>query len=78
MFMPAGFLGFHILGLLAFLLFWGGLIVLAVWAIRSFAMRPPAITGPPPSTPLEILQRRLAAGEITPDEYQKIRTALEN
>lgn len=76
-------IGFHIFGMLAFLLFWGGVIVLAIWAIRSFAMRPPYPPQPmgpppgPPPTPLEILQRRLAAGEITPEEYKKIRSALE-
>lgn len=76
---PVGFIGFHILGLLAFLLFWGGLIVLVVWAIRSFVARPgPPLEPPgPPPTPLEILQRRLATGEITPEEYKKVRAALE-
>ena len=28
-------------------------------------------------TPLEILQRRLASGEITPDEYDKRKTLLD-
>ena len=53
------------------LLFWGGLIALAVWAIRSFAVNrniDPA---------LEVLRRRLAAGEITQDEYEKTKRALE-
>lgn len=53
------------------LLFWGTVIVLAIWAIRSFAA--PRQGG---DAALDVLRRRLAAGEITPDEFEKTRKAL--
>jgi putative membrane protein len=54
------------------LLFWGAIIGLAVWAIRAFS-------GPRSSgdQTLEILRRRLASGEITPEEYEKTRKVLQ-
>ena len=54
------------------LLFWGGLIALAVWAIR-------ALSGPRSTTdqPLEVLRRRLAAGQISPEDYEKTKQALQ-
>lgn len=53
------------------LLFWSSVIVLAIWAIRSF-------TGPRQAgdAALDVLRRRLAAGEITPDEFEKTKKAL--
>lgn len=64
--------------LFASLLFWGGAIVLAIWAVRYFANRlvlllPP----PPPPTPRQILDDRLARGETTVADYEKARDALE-
>ena len=53
------------------LLFWGGVIVLGVWAIRSFAGSRQTGDGA-----LDVLRRRLAAGEITPEEYEKTKKAL--
>lgn len=52
--------------------------LLIVWAARS----QPHYTPPPPGiqpreTPLDILARRFAAGEITADEYQKARDLLQ-
>jgi uncharacterized membrane protein len=53
------------------LLFWGGVIVLAIWAIQS-------LTGPRQTgdAALDGLRRRLASGEITPDEFEKTKKAL--
>jgi putative membrane protein len=52
-------------------LFWGGIIVLAVIAIRAF-------TGSKGNDQaLEVLRRRLAGGEITADEFEKTRKALQ-
>jgi uncharacterized membrane protein len=52
-------------------LFWGGIVVFAVFAIRAF-------TGPKSNDQaLDLLRRRLASGEITPDEFNKIRKALQ-
>lgn len=53
-------------------LFWGGLIALLVWAVRSVSVRRPN-----PNTALQTLKRRLAGGEITEEEYERIRQLLE-
>jgi putative membrane protein len=53
------------------LLFWSGVILLAIWAIRSF--NGPREAG---DAALDVLRRRLAAGEITPDEFEKTKKAL--
>lgn len=52
-------------------LFWGGVIVLGVWLIR-------AMSGPRHSadTAMDILRRRLAAGEIGPEDFEKTKKAL--
>jgi putative membrane protein len=52
-------------------LFWGGIIALAVFAIRSF-------TGSKSNDQaLDVLRRRFASGEITQDEFEKTRKALQ-
>jgi putative membrane protein len=56
---------------LATLVFLAGLAVLIAWAVRSFSARPPAR-----EEPLEILQRRFAAGEISQAEFEQARRAL--
>jgi putative membrane protein len=63
-----------LLGTLTMLLFWGALIVLIVWAVRQFTpgQRPPA------GDPMTILRRRLAAGEITQEQFDQIRRTLES
>ncbi len=71
-------MGFGFMGFFAFL-FWIGLLVLlgagAVWAVRQLQ----AGTGRPlgGEDPLEVARRRLAAGEITVEEYERIRQELE-
>jgi putative membrane protein len=52
------------------LLFWGGLIALGVFAIRALASHPRG------DGALEVLRRRLAAGEITAEEFEKTKKAL--
>lgn len=82
-----GFVGFHILWVLPlFLLLVAGVAVLAIWAIRESARPHPV--GPPRmpmdqtttqtsrETPLEILARRFASGEITAEEYERARDLL--
>lgn len=57
--------------LAAALLFWAGLIALLVWAVRSSAgSRRPADTAD------DVLRRRLAAGEISEEEYERIKRLL--
>ena len=57
-----------------------GLIALVVWAVTR--PRPQAYGPPPPApaqgplSPMDILQRRFASGEINADEYQKARDLL--
>ena len=62
-----------ILGSVMMVIIIGGLILLVVWAVRT-------VGGPRPGSSngaLEVLKRRLAAGEITQDEYEKTRRLLE-
>jgi len=80
-------IGFHpmfgLLGLIGPLVMLG-LIVLVVWAVTRSSPRPMAAPpyAPPPQTapgresPMDILQRRFASGEISADEYQKARDLL--
>ncbi len=52
-------------------LFWGGVFAVAVFAIRSF-------TGSQSNDQaLDVLRRRFASGEITQDEFEKTRKALQ-
>lgn len=73
--------GWMILGSLMMLLFWGGLIVLLVWAVRGFGRggtdQPTQISGSAQTpTALEILKTRYAKGEITQEEFEQIRRDL--
>ena len=75
--------GWMFSGGLLMLLWWGGLMVLAVLVLRGLAggflnnanrdSTPPQ-TGP---TPLEILQARYARGEISQEEYQHMKATLQ-
>ena len=82
-----GFGGLGILAGFAMLIFWAAIIGLVVWLVvklvRSTSSRLMHSTqlpsGPlvPQSDPvLEILRRRLAAGEITSQEYDELRQKL--
>jgi putative membrane protein len=65
---------------LGMLLFWGLLIVLAVFLVRSlFSSHPahPGTSGPPDITPKEILKQRYARGEINREQYQLMVKDLE-
>ena len=70
--------GFNPLGWIAMILFWaliiGGIALLAVWLFRSAT---PAMMGPPPSRPLDILKERYARGEITREQYDEMRREIE-
>jgi putative membrane protein len=58
-------------GGLMMVLFWGGLIVLAVWLVRGTGR------GPQPLDPMETLKRRLASGEINQEQFEQTRKALQ-
>jgi len=61
------------------LLFWGGLIALAVVIIRSFTgggSRPVSYDPPRQKTPQQIIEERYAKGEITKEEFESIRADI--
>ena len=71
--------GFGFGGILS-ILFWIVIIALAVWLISSLVSRtnsqPPANL-PPTESPLDILKKRYARGEITKDQYDQMRRDLQ-
>lgn len=79
---PFGFFPFGLLSGLAGVLFFVGLVLLIVWFVRAMvgpnSMRhlysSPPVAGP--ESPLDILRRRFAAGEISAEDFQKARDLL--
>lgn len=61
-------------GMAMMVLFWLLLIAIVVWFFRSAESR--ASPGSRHETPLEILQRRYASGDIGRDEYEQKRRDL--
>ena len=59
-------------GLGTSVLFWIGVAVLIVWAVRRFAPHPAH-----GDSALETLRRRLAAGEVSAEEFEKTRRILQ-
>jgi putative membrane protein len=71
--------GWMIIGGLMMLLFWGGLIALCVWLIRSFASRGDHLSDTNQAVEpdaREILDRRYAGGEINREEYMTMKEDL--
>lgn len=72
--MGSGFgLGFGLLGFLFMLIFWGGLILLAVWLVRALfstnANRDRNVDGNHLNA-RQILDQRYARGEISREQYE--------
>jgi putative membrane protein len=66
-------------GGLMMLLFWGGLVALAVVIVRSFSSGGSQSWSsdlPSQKTPLQILEERYAKGEITKEEFKTIQADL--
>jgi putative membrane protein len=63
------------LGGLAMLVFWGALIVGAILVARQLGGVPGSEARP---SPLDILKRRYASGEITREQYEQMRKDLES
>lgn len=64
--------GWGVVMMIGMILFWAAIIVLAVWLVRGAA-------GPrahEQKNPLEILQLRLAQGEISVEDYDRLREKL--
>ena len=55
--------------------FWALVIYGIVWLVRG--QTPQRREEPPTDPPREILKRRLAAGEISIDEYERLRETLD-
>ena len=60
-----------IVGPIMMVLFWGGIIAVAVWGIRQFAGGRDSGRGP-----IDIARERYARGEITAEEFEKLRRDL--
>lgn len=65
--------GWWILMAVGMVLFWGLVIVGIVWLVRSLGWGQHAHAS---ASALDILDRRLATGEISPDEYGERRALL--
>jgi putative membrane protein len=74
--MMGGMWGFGVFGMIFVVLFWGMLIFLVVWGILRLTggQKPSPLESH--DSPLEILKKRLASGEVTDEEYEKIRKKI--
>jgi putative membrane protein len=64
-------------GMIAMALFWVVLLVAAVFIVRAVVERPTrGAAGGSGETPLEILQRRYARGEIDRQQYEQMKRDL--
>jgi putative membrane protein len=67
-------MGWMIVMMLGMILFWGAIVALVVWALRSgIGQR----RSEEPEAPEQILRRRLADGSISVEEYEQRRAKLE-
>lgn len=66
-------MGFGAFGFIFMILFWGLIIWLIIWIITR-ATKPQESK----ESPLEILKKRFAKGEITKKEYDSMRKTLES
>ncbi len=71
-------MGFGVFGLFFMLLFWGGLIAAAVWVGRALFAGGGTQTNSTTRTPTarEVLDQRYARGEISREEYERIKRDL--
>jgi putative membrane protein len=51
---------------------WTAVLVVIIWVIRSLGTKP----SPTPPTPLELLERRFAAGEIDREDFEERKQLL--
>jgi putative membrane protein len=72
--------GMGFFGLILMVLFWGGLIALAVWLVKALFVNSPRAYLPPSGdhlTPREILDQRYARGEIDREAYERMKQDLQ-
>jgi putative membrane protein len=60
-----------LLGTLWFVIFWGVIIYFIFWAASRAGRERPA-----DESPLEILKRRYARGELSPEDFERMRREL--
>ncbi len=70
---PGGGWAMSIAGLVMMVVFWGGVVALVVAAVRMLGPGRAARH----DAAMDTLARRLASGEITSEEYERIRKVLE-
>lgn len=73
-------IGFGFVGLIFMFLFWGALIALAVWLVKSIfsnKIQPPLTSQEKALNALEILDERYARGEITRDQYELMKQDIQ-
>ncbi len=79
--MMTGFgMGFGIIGLFYMIIFWGALIALAVWLVRSIfpiKTQSPSLPSDKNLNALEILDQRYALGEITREQYELMKQDIQ-
>ena len=68
--------GFGIGGMLLGVLFFALVIGGGVWLIQALPRGSGGASSPPSETPLEILKRRFASGEITKEQYEAMKRDL--
>jgi putative membrane protein len=66
--------GWWILMVFGMILFWGLVIAGVVWLVHELTRR--RDHGGAEPSPLDVLDHRLASGEITPEEYEQRRKLL--
>ncbi len=62
--------------MIAMMLLWPVIIAVAVWAVAALTRT--GAPGGPDETPRQVLDRRLAAGEIDTAHYEQMRALLDN
>jgi putative membrane protein len=76
--MMGGYGGFGPFGMILGGLFWLVIIAVVIWAIWYFTRGRSGVSKTGTQTPLEVLKRRLASGEITPEQFAKTKKTLED
>ena len=67
--------GWWLLMSIGMVAFWGVVIYGVAWLLRGGSPQRPE--QPPPERPQEILKRRLAQGEISVEEYERLSATIE-
>ena len=62
-----------ILGIIGTVVFWGGVIVLVIWAVKKLSQRSGGAEG---KSALDILKERYARGEINKEQFEQMKKDL--